>query len=454
MTGEAVPLVLGWLPVSESFLNRIALRLPRLAVAYRSGRRRLRLVPTQARRALLPSAVWARQLPIPLPMLKAVWWLRTGERGVTVPIDRMLLGGENGLSGVDYAELTDQPLRTSTPIGKSHYVSLLEKARQEGDLGDWFNQSDYLANARLCIRESGHYFGAIDDEGVRQRAKSFVWPELAADQAVASTSPPAQPVRLRPIQRSDYFEIVDGHHRLANAWVEGRQEMEVDIQRGSSWTKLQRLLNGMSWIDGSAELYQPVDAPEVSSWSLVRTCSDRLEKMQRFLDEEGIGAVGGRYLDVGSCYGWFVHQMNLRGWDARGIELDPEAPRLGQIVYGLDPAAIEVGDCALALASERPAGVVSCFSVIHHFVLGKGSCTGEELLRRLDSVTGTVLFLDTGQSNEQWFAETLAAWDPDFIERWILDTSSFRRIVRLGVDEDSVPPYGDNYGRMLFACLR
>lgn len=443
-----------WVSVSRRKMSRLALRLPKVARLYRSARREMRQLPSRTRRALVPAAMWGRRLPLPSPLLRTIWWMRTCDRDVSVPMDRLLLGGENGLTGADYAELTDQPMRTSTPIGESGYVKLLEKAGSEGGLGEWFLDSEYLANGRLCVEATGHYFGAVDDEGITRRALSYVSPETKSGQPIQSGSPVGQSIRVRPIRRSEYFEIVDGHHRLAQAWVEGRREIEVDVQRGSSSTALQELLNGMSWIDGQAELYQPVAAPDVSSWNLVRHCTDRLHKMQQLLADEGVEAGGRRYLDVGSCYGWFVHQMGSLGWDATGIELDPKGPKLGEALYGLDASKITVGDCASSLTTERHADIVSCFSVLHHFVLGRGSCSAEELLGRLDATTGTVLFLDTGQNHEQWFAETLPDWDPDFIDKWILDNSSFRHIARLGVDEDSVPPYHQNYGRMLFACTR
>ena len=435
--------------------NRVASRFPGAASSYRSGRRRLRLLPLQARRLLRPALIRVRRLPLPLRLLQLVWWLRTRERNVTVAIDRLLLGGENGLSGADYAELTGQPLRPSTLVERSPYVSLLQRAQLEGGLGRWFSASDYLANARRCVEVSGHYFGAVDDKGIRQRAESFVATESGGSSGTPNRTPPAQAIRVRAIRRSDYFEIVDGHHRVAHAWFRGERQVVVDIERGGSWTPLQQLLNGMSWLDGSAELYQPVPVPEVSTWSVVRMCTDRLDKMLKFLADEAIESPDGRrYLDVGSCYGWFVHEMGEHGWDARGIELDPTARRLGELVYGLDPTRITVGDCADALTDDHRADVVSCLSVLHHFALGKGSCSAEELLLQLDSATGTVLFLEIGQGHEEWFAETLTQWDEDFIERWILDNSSFRRIVRLGIDDDSVPPYEAHYGRMLFGCMR
>ena len=60
----------------------------------------------------------------------------------------------------------------------------------------------------------------------------------------------------------------------------------------------------------------------------------------------------------------------------------------------------------------------------------------------------------TGQNHEAWCSKSLPEWNADYIEEWLKHNTSFRSIHRLGVDEDSVPPFEKNYSRMLFACLR
>jgi 2-polyprenyl-3-methyl-5-hydroxy-6-metoxy-1,4-benzoquinol methylase len=174
--------------------------------------------------------------------------------------------------------------------------------------------------------------------------------------------------------------------------------------------------------------------------------------MTELLDAEGITST--TYLDVGSCYGWYVAQMLVRGFDARGIELDPKAVRLGEVAYGLDTRRIEVGECSELLRTTDRHDVVSCFSVLHHFAMGAGPCSAEELARLLDRVTGRVLFFDTGQSHEAWFRDLLPAWNIEYIVEWLRSHTTFRRVMALGVDHDDVEPFADNYGRMLFACVR
>ena len=76
----------------------------------------------------------------------------------------------------------------------------------------------------------------------------------------------------------------------------------------------------------------------------------------------------------------------------------------------------------------RSIDIVSCFSVLHHFVLGNMRCSAEESIRKVDAVTGTALFLDTAECHEKWFAESLAGWDAEFIRKWLKEHTSFTRV--------------------------
>jgi hypothetical protein len=75
-------------------------------------------------------------------------------------------------------------------------------------------------------------------------------------------------------------------------------------------------------------------------------------------------------------------------------------------------------------------------------------------MKLLDKVTGSVLFLDSGEGHEAWFSTTMPDWNPGKIKKFIEETTSFAHVIDLGADADAVPPYDDNYGRHLFACIR
>jgi SAM-dependent methyltransferase len=161
------------------------------------------------------------------------------------------------------------------------------------------------------------------------------------------------------------------------------------------------------------------------------------------------------YLDIACSYGWFVRAFGELGFEAYGVEIDWAAIEIGRLVYGLKPAQITRSE-AVQFLQGNPGSydVVSCFSLLHHFILNRASVSAVEMLKLIDRATKTILFLDMGQEHEEWFRESLAGWNADRIEEWLRENSTFTKIYRLGVDRDNVPPFADNYGRTLFACLR
>ncbi|MCR1783706.1 class I SAM-dependent methyltransferase [Nocardioides carbamazepini] len=387
-----------------------------------------------------------------------------------VPVAKLLLGGQNGMTATEFAAAMEDPLWPSRRVADGPHAGLIALAAREGGLTDaQLLATPYARMARTCIRRTGRYFGADDAAGVVAQARAF----LAAGDAVVDVdaeddaevgtpspgdlhSPPGQPVLVVPIAHSDCYQVLDGHHRVAQAAAVGAVTVPVRVRRGEVTTPLQDLLGRMSWLDGGRQLYQPVGSPELAAhWPTVRCCVDRFEAMDALLRRIVGPTLSGSYLDVASCYGWFVAEMGGLGFEAEGMERDPLGATLGRLVYGLDPARIRTGDAVRLLRGTRETwDVVSCFSLLHHFVLGRGSCDEVELVRLLDRATGRVLFLDTGQEHERWFRSSLRGWDPDHIRAFLREHTTFDQILDLGPDRDAVGPYADNYGRHLFACVR
>ena len=375
-----------------------------------------------------------------------------------MPLQRILLGGQHFLSASDYAAGSDDLLWASTPVAEGPHVDLLRRAGRGELTDDDILESSYGTLARTCIRLGGHYFGAVDDAGVVQVAREFL---AGREDGTSSDARPAQSepgglVHLAPIRDSDCYQVVDGHHRLAERIVAGDDRVAARVRRMAVTTPLQDLLDRMSWIGGKRLLYQPVDAPELElSWTTVRGCQDRLDAMDKQLANLGVARPGSTYLDVASAYGWFVAEMSKLGFTSSGVERDPLARRLGPAVYGLEPEQVVTADAVDFLRAEnRTYDVVSCFSLLHHFALGRGSVDEVGLLRLLDRITGRVLFLDTGQAHEAWFRKSLAGWDTAYIAEFLERYGTFDRVIDLGPDRDAVEPFEDNYARHLFACVR
>jgi hypothetical protein len=403
--------------------------------------------------------------------LSTISWLRsiqfrardyaTRKRRRVVAINELHVGGWNGLSARRFAEASGHLLDPSTPLSESAQVDLLRRFDELGEVlydSEQLQATPYFERVSAAARISGHHRGARNDRELTQLGREFL--DRYRDRPIpyrpgrsnASVLP-----RARAIGSSTKFEIRDGHHRLAIAAARGEHEVEVIVERRVSATPVQRLLRQMSWLDGKERLYQPVPFPEVATWPVMRRCSDRLGMMLDFLGESyADGPDGPRsYVDVGACYGWFVSAMQEQGFNTRGIEQDPLARELAVLAYGLAPEQMEIGDAITILENEdRRYDVVSCYSVLHHFVLGRSSYSAETLMSRLDSATRGVLFLDTGEAHESWFKLVLPEWTPLYARHWILENSSFTDVQALGTDRDNVAPFEGKYGRTLFACTR
>jgi hypothetical protein len=381
----------------------------------------------------------------------------------TINLDACLLGGDSGFSSSAFARKIGDPRRASRPISEWPHVKLL---RQYDSIGEqiWdpevFKNTEYFQNAALNIEMFGRYHNAVAPDQVHWGARRFV----DVHRGLKETLPiqdgefyerDSEEIAVRPVMHSTCYHVLEGHHRLAIAYMKGARQARALIKQPAALTPLQELLLDATWLKGRRELYQPINSPEVTGWTLVRRCSDRLEKMKAFLDAEDLmPPASSTYLDVASCYGWFVSEMAKAGFQAEGVELDPTAISIGTLMYGLKPEQLHRSDSVAFLQPlQRRYDVTSCMSLMHHYLLNRQNLSAEELLHLLDSATGRVLFFDMGQSHEYPGPE-LRGWDPDHIHKWLRANTTFKRIVRLGQDEDSVPPNQSNFGRMLFACVR
>lgn len=420
---------------------------------------------TRAPRRAVAGAV--RRMPLPGKLRQRVYQFVPWQPWtVAVSTDKLLLGAQNSLSAAEYAARSDNLLWASTRVVDGPHATLLRQAAEHPDLTDEvILQGAYGQFARTVVRLTGNFFSARRDDEILAVARDYIArsgvddpSSDASNDAADATgrSLPRMMIRATPIKNSDCFQVIDGHHRVAQAAFQGASSITVRPSWLRLTTPLQDTLDDMTWIGGQRELYQPLDFPELKqSWATVRACTDRLDKMVTFL--EGLESLPrpASYLDVASCYGWFVAQMSDRGYDAYGLERDPLAHPLGKAAYGVDPSRVMIGDAVDLLTSgERQWDVVSCLSLLHHFALGRGSVGAEEFVRLLDKTATHVLILDTGESHEEWLRGRLPGWDTDDVRAFLERETTFDEVIDLGPDEDAVPPFEENYGRHLFACVR
>jgi O-antigen/teichoic acid export membrane protein len=383
---------------------------------------------------------------------------------VPIRVDLCLRGGDSGVTATIFSRMVGDFRYASRTIAEWPHVKLLQ---QYDDMGEriWeqeiFENTDYYRNAALNIEIFGRYFDAVLPDQIQWGARRFAYAYHGLDM---STLPqripnyernPYEYIAVRPVKDSAYYQVCEGHHRLAMAYMKGQITVRGLILKPAVSTPVQDMLRDVLWLNGRKELYQPISSPEVSRWVLVRRCSDRQAKMADFLRAKCLMPPAScSYLDVACSYGWFVSEMSMIGFHAVGVERDPMAISVGRLMYDIQPEQIHRSDAVTYLRSRQDQyDVISCLSLAHHYVINRLNASAEELLHLLDSATRRVLFFEMGEGRE-YPGSKLEGWDVDYIHRWLEANSTFTRIVRLGVDEDSIPPNRKNFGRMLFACLR
>jgi hypothetical protein len=385
----------------------------------------------------------------------------------SVPLSKIMMGGENDLPGYKYALLTGDYKRPSTLAKDGPHSKLLFSYREQGaDIlrEPLWSETEYYKNARDCIDLFGGYFpGITSEEKIVLAAERFI---LLSENKDVSHLPSeghsknGELVYLAPIIESDCYQIIQGNHRVAFHIAEGKEFIKAKILLSKKQiTLVQFLLQNLQWEGGEKILYQPLPCPELEmSWQLARQCTDRLERMMSFLAEHDFFPSSSKnvsVIDLGSYYGWFVSQFLRSGFDAIGVEKDNIAIEIGKIAYGNLEGKVFRSEMIRFLSENSLSyDVTCCLSILHHFIYGREGKDPARLLNILDKFTSKVMFFEMGEEHERWFSGLLDGWDAEKIESWILENTTFRKCFRLGRDDDGSGKFEGNFGRMLFAFVK
>lgn len=348
--------------------------------------------------------------------------------------------------------MTEEYLRSSTLLKDTPHVKLLEEYLSIGDK-IFEVKTPYYFNAKRCLETCGNYFDIKNEKEIIRQIKRFIdhFNGKASDHITHQSDNPTPLASKNAF--SEYYEVIDGIHRLAIAYVKGVREMDFRISDQPSISLIQELVLKNCWTPYQTLLYQPISCPELQNFTLVRKCTDRFELMKQYLSKETFHSP--TFLDLGCSYGYFLSAMEKFGFSSYGVDSCPNSITLGHAYYGMPRKRL----LCLSLENffemnEESYDVVSLLSVLHHFVLGKGQISAKELMTQVDKLTKNILFIDTGQNHEEWFKKSLPEWDPAFIQKFLLENTTFKKIIPLGTDTDNTGVYAPNYRRTLFACLR
>ena len=128
-------------------------------------------------------------------------------------------------------------------------------------------------------------------------------------------SKPKTPIRVR-IDDDGRIFVGNGHHRVAALLHIGVPEIKVTVKdRYKAWMNFKQRLYD---VYGKKYLYQPMDHPDFSDWSVNKMACDEVLKF--ILD--WVHVDGQLILDIGSCTGWFCYKLAEYGATMHGIDTD------------------------------------------------------------------------------------------------------------------------------------
>ena len=372
-----------------------------------------------------------------------------------INIDKILLGGEGDLSGWNYALRSNDLARPSTLISDGPHSKLIKHYKNEGIQilhPQFYSKTDYFKNVEKCIDVFGEYF-----PGMTKASQSVKLAKHFIDNYDQCSDPSFRqaPIKVRRVKETDFFQVIQGNHRSAICFASGGTHIFALVHRWKlEVTPVQFLLELLGWEKGEKVLYQPLPFIELSNtWILARNCQDRFEMMVNFLNSKNIS--NGKFLDIGSYYGWFLTKFDKLGFTVKGIERDFIAYKIGCVADVTLEAKIEVMDFIKYLSqSNEEYDIISCLSVLHHQINGREAGDAVNSIRLIDQHTKKVLFFEMGEESENWFRKSLNGWNPESIAKWVLENTSFTKSYALGTDSDGINKFNGNFGRTLFAFTR
>ena len=404
-----------------------------------------------------------RALPIPAATRRRVTAPLVWRRGLDeVPMHRILLGGQNGHTAAEYAARSGDLPGHRGGCSEGPHAELLRRATR-GELDDEeILTSPYGAMARDLHqaqrallrgrRRRRHRAGRPGLPGPRRRGRDGVR-EAGAERAGHSgaarprpglgllpgrrRTPPGGRARAWPATTCVPARVrrIPGDHPAP-----GPAGPDVVDRRPARALPAGRRPGARALLDHGASLSRTGSTRWTSCSPTSASC-----------------APGSTYLDVASCYGWFVAEMSRLGFDAPASSATRWPRQLGPAVYGIaQPEQIVTGDAVEFLSGDAgPWDVVSCFSLLHHFVLGRGSVDADRAVPAAgpSDRPGAVPRHRPGARGVVPRSRC-AGWDADTSREFLERYGTFDRVIDLGPDQDAVPPYEENYGRHLFACVR
>lgn len=361
-------------------------------------------------------------------------------RAKEIEIGRILRGGEMGLSAAAVAAHFDDPMWASRVAVPSPHSALLELYQGEGEnlfREDRFRETGYYEYAARCIDHFETFFTAYRREDVVRIARYFVTRNLGRVRRAAGHSEYTcfsgayAPVLVRRIRDSACFQLADGYHRLAEAFVKGCKSIPAYVLDEVVSTPMQSLLAQDGRLFGRRCLHQPLPLPEVGQeWSIQLPAEATARAIDGAIQAVFGDAIAGMtMLDVGSRYGWYVRRMLNMGLLAAGVECDAVCVRVGRLVFELNEGQL-LRSPPCDVLRERQGGydVVLCIDEVSRYLLGAGAVSAERFVELLARASRGLVVVQFGKEYRGQEHPKLRQWDLGRCIRWLESMEYFEAV--------------------------
>jgi len=169
------------------------------------------------------------------------------------------------------------------------------------------------------------------------------------------------------IRDNGVIYVVNGHHRVSI--LKHLKYNEICVKVKTRNRGFRRFKEELHQIYGEMMLYQPVDHPDLSDWSLNQNGYEEVFQ----LITENVVVQDKTILDIGSCTGDFSYKLTKLGGEVTGIDTDDRVVKLAEYQRTYRNAdqcnpVFLVKSFESHLPTSRSYDVVLLLNVIHHYL--------------------------------------------------------------------------------------
>lgn len=316
-----------------------------------------------------------------------------------VPLSLLLIGQQCGIPLGQWVKNTKEYSRVSQLLGDSPYVEFLREVDRDRSIlqdSGRMKKTAYYAMARVCMQYTGNFMGKKGESAIIDWMREYYafYSSLQTGTSYRSDvflddghSGAEEPVQVSKVRDSEYYEIIDGHHRCAIAFMCGKTTIAAEIA-GTAYSYLQGLIIKSTGSPGRA-MMQPVDAPELKHWPVRKDFRNIFAQKLRFLRENSLPVTGDTCLDIPCGYGYFLKLFKQHGLSVFGVDPDDNVLQIARSIHGITEE-----ECYRQNTFDFLGNTDKFFTVVSlNSPLDPSAEATPDILKNLSRITDRVLFI-------------------------------------------------------------